>query len=376
MKPQVVIFTKSRDFHAFAVGAGLQNFGVDAVLISGHQFPTKLCLSFEISDSYLERFSIESMAGRDNLNPISVWYRRRSEPSIDNFVNLDLSPQDMSFAHRESHAGFSGLLGALGEQAVWVNPYGASSLAEHKPLQLSLAKKVGFSIPRSIVSNNPEDIKRFLSTGRRYIYKPFKAGYWNDTELGFLRLPTSEVNLAILPSDEYLRLTPGIYQEKIDKKYEVRANIFGRYCIAVRINTQQGSTASIDWRTANHKSLSLSLIELPSNIYKSCLAIMAELGIVFGCFDFIVSENGSYIFLEVNAAGQFLWIEDVLPEARLLSAMCGFLYSGNPNFDGKWEGAGLELKEVEQSEVYLRRIHEDADGIVSGNGRERKKPLP
>lgn len=52
---------------------------------------------------------------------------------------------------------------------------------------------------------------------------------------------------------------------------------------------------------------------------------MANLGLVFGCIDIIVTLNGEYCFLEVNEMGQFLWIERANPEIRILDAFCDFL---------------------------------------------------
>ena len=52
---------------------------------------------------------------------------------------------------------------------------------------------------------------------------------------------------------------------------------------------------------------------------------MASLGLKFGCFDFIVTPDGEYVFLEVNEAGQFLWIEGHCPELKMLSEFCHFI---------------------------------------------------
>jgi glutathione synthase/RimK-type ligase-like ATP-grasp enzyme len=38
---------------------------------------------------------------------------------------------------------------------------------------------------------------------------------------------------------------------------------------------------------------------------------MDRLQIEYGALDFVVQPDGAWIFLEVNAMGQFLWIEDL-----------------------------------------------------------------
>ena len=56
------------------------------------------------------------------------------------------------------------------------------------------------------------------------------------------------------------------------------------------------------------------------------------LGILFGAFDFIVTPEGEHVFLEVNPAGQFLWVEEANPELRLLAPFVDFLLSRDPEF--------------------------------------------
>ncbi|WP_156115420.1 MULTISPECIES: hypothetical protein [Xenorhabdus] len=38
---------------------------------------------------------------------------------------------------------------------------------------------------------------------------------------------------------------------------------------------------------------------------------MSKLNLRYGALDFIVDENNDWWFLEVNSAGQWLWIEDL-----------------------------------------------------------------
>jgi D-alanine-D-alanine ligase-like ATP-grasp enzyme len=36
---------------------------------------------------------------------------------------------------------------------------------------------------------------------------------------------------------------------------------------------------------------------------------MEHLGLVYGAFDFIVTPEGRYVFLEVNPGGAYMWVE-------------------------------------------------------------------
>jgi len=77
--------------------------------------------------------------------------------------------------------------------------------------------------------------------------------------------------------------------------------------------------------------------QIPPAIAQLCSRLLEALGLVFGCFDFIVTPDEEYVFLEVNPSGQFLFVErhTGMP---LLDAFCEFLiharadfeYGGNP----------------------------------------------
>ncbi|MNG07036.1 hypothetical protein D3C84_903210 [compost metagenome] len=53
------------------------------------------------------------------------------------------------------------------------------------------------------------------------------------------------------------------------------------------------------------------LIELNGRMKEQILEFMKNLGLTFGCLDFLENKNGEYIFLEINPSGQWLWIEQL-----------------------------------------------------------------
>lgn len=90
----------------------------------------------------------------------------------------------------------------------------------------------------------------------------------------------------------------------------VRANPRGRLYSrwhAVRIDTKN----KIDWRLdyQNHK---YTLIACPENVIRKCYQMMTDFNLIFGAFDFIVTPENEWIFLEVNPNGQWLWLEQSL----------------------------------------------------------------
>lgn len=93
----------------------------------------------------------------------------------------------------------------------------------------------------------------------------------------------------------------------MDKAYEVRINMVGTQAFATAIRAESAQ-AYIDWRTDyDHHAYSDS--DIPDDVLQSISAMLRELGLVFGAFDFVVTPNGRWVFLEVNPNGQWEWIE-------------------------------------------------------------------
>ena len=65
----------------------------------------------------------------------------------------------------------------------------------------------------------------------------------------------------------------------------------------------------------------------------------------------ISTPSGDYVFLEVNEAGAFLWLEERLPELHLLDAFCEFLRQGTIAFEWTASTRHVRFQDV-AGEVY------------------------
>jgi hypothetical protein len=57
--------------------------------------------------------------------------------------------------------------------------------------------------------------------------------------------------------------------------------------------------AAIDWRS-DYDSLTYEAVETPPEVRRGVLNLMKSLGLRFGAFDFLVSPDRGWVFLEVN----------------------------------------------------------------------------
>lgn len=123
------------------------------------------------------------------------------------------------------------------------------------------------------------------------IYKPFLAALWT-TEDTASYLFASDVTLDDLPEDEVLRLTAGIFQQRMPKAHELRITYMGDYAVPAKLLSQQSDVGKSDWRAA-FTNLAVEPTEISAELDGKCRALMRRLGIEFGCFDLIVPGAGA-----------------------------------------------------------------------------------
>jgi hypothetical protein len=347
----VLVPVHFNDTHAKAVRRALVSKGHEAVLLHGGDYPTRLQTSIEIEEEggLSWKLSGSALQVADKHFDV-VWYRRPTAPVFPE----SMPPGEKEVAFREWEGLSRGFWDLVAPQAFWVNPLESRTRALSKPTQLAIAAQVGLRIPPTLFSNSPVEIRKFIARfPGEAIYKGFRPAVW-ETEDGLERLLTTRVELDDLPDDPALLLCPGVFQRRIEKKYEIRATFMGDYCIAARLLSQENKDTEVDWRTASYK-VPVVPEELPDEVAGRCRLLMRDLGIVFGCFDFIVTPGGDYVFLEVNEMGQFLWLEEAVPEMLLLESFCSFLV--HRGLDKSWRPSG----EVVRLADFLSDPSDDAE---------------
>jgi glutathione synthase/RimK-type ligase-like ATP-grasp enzyme len=179
--------------------------------------------------------------------------------------------------------------------------------AERKLLQLEVATSCGLAIPRTIVSNDPHELKEFASRSGRIICKPISQGLVRlDTR--WHAVHTREIEAEDLSVLDKSRL-PTLLQQLIPKGVDIRLTIIGDDYFAVAIESPEGS--GIDWR-AIPDQVTYSSCEIPKSIIDSCYQLMRQFDLLYGAFDFVRSNDADYYFLEINPAGEWAWLETAL----------------------------------------------------------------
>lgn len=330
--------------------------GVNAVLFHSLSHASKLFSSIYIDQgqSWLD-IKIANTSIHDGIG--AVWWRRPVAPIIPTWVHKDDAP----FAGQELRLFLHSLWCHLGATAFWVNPYRVVQAQLPKSLQQRAAIACGFDTPATLYSNDPAQIKKFIDDQKGcVVYKAYgqQKNIWRDeAKTSLFQLYTTEIEETDLPSDALLAAVPGIYQEIIPKAYELRVTVMGYQIFAVQVCSQENPKAKVDWRR-DQLNLQYKTIQIPREIANRCLSVCQHLDIVLGCIDLAVTPDGRYVFFEVNEAGQFLWLEDVV-DLPLLDAFAEFLKQGRPDF--AWEPSGRSLRVRDIAENARRKQVEDIE---------------
>ena len=166
---------------------------------------------------------------------------------------------------------------------------------------LKIASEVKFNIPKYIITDSKKNLTNFFKE-TKFITKPiYEVVHHSDDKYKYSSF-TEEIDIFKLNDDfEY-----SFFQEKIEKKYEIRTFIFEKDIFSIAIFSQKNKDTEIDYRRYNYAKPNKNVsYKLDIEIEKKILLFMDKLKLSSGSIDFIVDKNNILYFLEINPIGQF-----------------------------------------------------------------------
>ncbi|MYV55619.1 ATP-grasp ribosomal peptide maturase [Streptomyces sp. SID3212] len=224
----------------------------------------------------------------------AVYWRRPEWPAFSY-----LEPDDARFAAAQVRFGLGGVLYGM-DCPLWVNHPLRIAAADYKPAQLALAQRLGLGVPPTLVTNDPAEAREFITDQRDVIFKTLRwTPYTRDgvPVTGWTDPVTAD------EIDESVRVTPHLFQSRVDKVADLRVLIVGRHTFAVRIESDL-----LDWRK-DYGALTYTVEHLPDRLTKGLHRYLEFLGLVSGSFDLAVDRAGKHWWLELNPNGQWGWLE-------------------------------------------------------------------
>ncbi|MFJ2904608.1 ATP-grasp ribosomal peptide maturase [Streptomyces sp. NPDC087212] len=224
----------------------------------------------------------------------SVWVRRPSPYEGPQ----GLSDQDRRFAAEQARWGAGGFLASL-PGVHYVNHPWANRDAEFKPMQLSAARRCGFRVPDTVITNDPCEAREFVGQQPGgVVYKPL----WNTPYRVDGRPHSVWVREVREPEiTDAVAVCPHLFQAKVGKAFDARVTAVGDQLFGVRIDSPD-----LDWRR-RQDLMACTPIEVPESVAGPVVAYLTELRLTYGAFDFAVTTADDWYFLECNPNGQWAW---------------------------------------------------------------------
>ena len=292
MRNLAIILSSGDDIHATAVAHEIKSLGGRCKIIDLSIYPERLRISQEIDTGQLHsRIRLDtSQIDQDDI--CGVWYRRPGR------LSAGLSNPQAGVAEWADRQVWHGIHGWLETVQNVINPPDINRTANIKAVQLAAAAKVGLSIPRTLISNDETEVRRFWEAeGGSVIFKGLASHpevFWET------RLLTEET----LRDLHALDAGPSIFQQCIAGKADYRITVIDDDVFSTRV-IPTGPAPKLDWRMDN--GAGYEICETPLDLHTKLLQLHKLLGLRYGAYDFKEDNEGQIFFLEVNPGGQFLF---------------------------------------------------------------------
>lgn len=339
-KKDIVIVSRIADPHTDRMIQQLQEMGHDPIRLNTDDIPLNTTMSFgllENRSTWRGEIALQTDGRVIDLDNIrSVWWRRPGE-----YFGLppELPEQEREFARGEIDHALRGFWSFV--DCYWISYPEHIRQAGWKPEQLHRAVQYGFEVPRTIITSDPDDVRAFYETCKgKMIFKvltdtflgaPTIADKHPDQPLPEAReTKTTMITEAELELLESVRLVPCLFQEYIPKHTELRVTVIGDELFVAEIDSQARESTSVDWRNWNDGGFDIPYrkVTLPADVAERCIKLVRSYHLNFSAIDLILTPDGRYVFIENNPAGQFMWIEHMVPELRMTEALASCLLRG------------------------------------------------
>ena len=318
-----LILSTPEDPHTHYVTWALTKMGLEVKLINSlHENRSSH------TPLYLDE-EVHSFASSEWNEAEAAWCRRLSL-SLDCGQDSD-GDEDEIFVKGEERLFTKWLIELQSTSSIrWINSPDVAQTAENKFLQLKMAKAHGISVPRTLVTTDPDRVRLFLKSEGQIVAKALGPYSWKctkDKDLApYATVLDAEQMLKL--SDEDISECVTMYQQRIAKVSDVRMVILGTDMFAYRVI--QTGEEHFDYRLGFNENSDLQFIPLavPDDVREKLLRFMSALKINFASADFAVKENGEFVFLDLNPSGQWMFLETDSTESKIGQRFCSFFTKG------------------------------------------------
>jgi MvdC family ATP-grasp ribosomal peptide maturase len=301
----VLLLTHSGDYYTVErVADALKRRGVKTFRFDTDRFPREVRISAHLGADGLS-YTVEDDAAVCRANAVrAVWARKIWPPQLDE----SLDPKFRGMCVRECVVALQGFLDGL-HGARWINEREREYEAENKLLQLRLAQAAGLRIPRTLLTNDAEQARKFFRQNDGALVAKLLAPVAVSMDATSAFVYTNEVAETDLEDMSGLRHSPMVFQERIPKSLELRiAYVAGKFFVGA-LDASRSAGGQVDWRRATPEECQWQRASIPPELEAQLSTLMHKLQLVYGAIDIIRTPAGEHVFLEVNPGGEWGMLE-------------------------------------------------------------------
>ena len=313
----ILLVSHAGDDHLAPMLAELGRIGSEAVVVDTASLPGAVGVAARHStagDDWRLRLSNGSWLDLSTCG--SGWWRRPRPPEPDPRVT---DPHEASFALNETYEAMAGFWDAL--PITWGSPPQANETTMMQTWQLPAARAAGLEIPQTLVTSDPGEARAFVDRlgAGQVICKAFSATRetWRETRV------VGAEEYAVL---DRVALAPVIFQELVPAEVDLRVTVVGEEVFAAAIHSQE-LAYPLDFRISLDQGAGVRMTPttLPDEVGDALVRLLKVAGLRYGAVDMRRTPDGRHVFLEINPAGQWRFVEEVTGQpmtaavARLLT---------------------------------------------------------
>ena len=233
-----------------------------------------------------------------------------------------IKPSARDFAAKEWEEGINSIYGMT--DVLWVNHPFVLNTYSNRLKQLQLASMVGLSIPKTLITNDPEQLLSFIKSNHKVVAKTLNnSSGLRKNHIIF----TSELRENDIKNADTLKYVPTFFQEFLEKNKEFRVIIIGEKLHVCEISY---STKICDYRSLKFSDIKHTKSSLPDDIINKLILLKRKMNLEFAAVDLLQTSRDEIVFLEVNPNGRWLWIQqqtgmDISKDIALHLAVCLYL---------------------------------------------------
>lgn len=295
-------------------------FLTDRVLAGADRFRLEIDHTGSIVASYQDRRISPDVVGSGWYWKVASFRVRGAEANVSKQMTI---VNEVTALHNA--------IWSLYPETTWLSSPVSLWRAERKLAQLVMAQRAGFSIPRTLVGNDWNDVANALTGDDGVFIVKMARGVLADQNV-VKGMQTTRVDVSMLEDlrDRAVPF-PGFYQPFVPKAREWRVTVVGEDVFPVAIYTDE--SAKDDWRQHQMtEAVRFEIADPSDTVAECCISFLRGMNLGYGAFDLIETPDGEVVFLECNPSGQFSWLEERLglPISTALAASLIHKQSGRP----------------------------------------------